>query len=216
MAKSYVVFGLGEFGISVAKELMENGFDVLACDMDEMKIDAISDTVTGAVVFNALESTAYEKLGLEAMDGAVIGITENLEAAIMAILAAKEAKIPQIIAKAANDTQKEIFGKLGAHKIVMPERDGGTRLARNIVSGSFLDYIELSEKICMIEFAVKESWFGHSLIELHLRERYRLNVIALKRKDKLSINIDPHAPFEQNDIIFIVIARDNLDKLERE
>lgn len=216
MKKSYVVFGLGDFGTSVAQELTEIGFDVLACDMDESKIDAMSNNITSAIVFNALEGTAYKKLGLEGMDGAIVAMSENLEASVMAILAAKEANIPHIIAKAANDTQKEIFQKLGASNIVMPERDGGVRLVRNIISGNFLDYIELSDKVKLVEIAVKESWLGHSLIELNLREKYKLNVIAIRREGEVITNINPHVAFEEGDFVFIVITGEALAKLEKE
>ena len=191
MRKSYAVFGLGEFGKSVALELSKMGADVLVCDMDESKVAAISDKVTGAVMMDALDESAYSRLGISNMDGVIVSMTGNMDASIFAILKAKEAGVPLVLAKAANATQELIFKKIGADRVVIPERDGGIRIARSALSGNYLDYIELYDKMKMIELNVEENWIGHSLQELKMREKRGINVIAVNRSGKVITDIRP-------------------------
>lgn len=191
MRKSYTVFGLGEFGKSVALELSKMGADVLVCDMDESKVAAISDKVTGAVMMDALDEPSYSRLGISNMDGVIVSMTGNLDASIFAILKAKEAGVPLVLAKAANATQELIFKKIGADRVVIPERDGGIRIARSTLSGNYLDYIELYDKMKMIELNIEENWIGHSLQELKMREKRGINVIAVNRSGKVITDIRP-------------------------
>lgn len=191
MRKSYAVFGLGEFGKSVALELSKMGADVLVCDMDESKVAAISDKVTGAVMMDALDEPSYSRLGISNMDGVIVSMTGNMDASIFAILKAKEAGVPLVLAKAANATQELIFKKIGADRVVIPERDGGIRIARSALSGNYLDYIELYDKMKMIELNVEENWIGHSLQELKMREKRGINVIAVNRSGKVITDIRP-------------------------
>ncbi|MDD7718362.1 MAG: TrkA family potassium uptake protein [Eubacteriaceae bacterium] len=191
MRKSYAVFGLGEFGKSVALELSKMGADVLVCDMDESKVAAFSDKVTGAVMMDALDEPSYSRLGISNMDGVIVSMTGNMDASIFAILKAKEAGVPLVLAKAANATQELIFKKIGADRVVIPERDGGIRIARSALSGNYLDYIELYDKMKMIELNVEENWIGHSLQELKMREKRGINVIAVNRSGKVITDIRP-------------------------
>ena len=191
MRKSYAVFGLGEFGKSVALELSKMGADVLVCDMDESKVAAISYKVTGAVMMDALDEPSYSRLGISNMDGVIVSMTGNMDASIFAILKAKEAGVPLVLAKAANATQELIFKKIGADRVVIPERDGGIRIARSALSGNYLDYIELYDKMKMIELNVEENWIGHSLQELKMREKRGINVIAVNRSGKVITDIRP-------------------------
>lgn len=154
--KSYAVFGLGEFGRSVALELMAAGADVMVLDKDEDRIMDIADQVTLAMEIDATEMHSFEKLGLSNMDAVVVAMTGCLDACLMAILAAKEAGVPFVLAKSQNSTQTAIFERIGADKIVIPEHDGGVRVARNLMAGNFVDFIELSRRIRMVEMPVKE------------------------------------------------------------
>lgn len=190
-SKSYAVFGLGEFGRSVAEELMAAGADVLAIDKDEDLVSDIAPSVTMAVQVDATELHAFDSLGLSNMDGVIVTITSCLEASIMAIMAAKEAGVPFILAKSRNATMSEIFERIGADKIVTPERDGGIRVARNIVNGNFIDFIELSSTVRMVEITVKDEWIGKNLIQLSLRQKHKLNVVALRRGGELTTDINP-------------------------
>ncbi|ASR40371.1 potassium channel family protein [Ligilactobacillus agilis] len=214
MDRSYAVFGLGEFGRSVCHELMELGADVLAVDRNEAQTTAIADDVTMAVAIDCLNEMAYEKLGLNNMDGVVVSMSGNLGASIMAIMAAKDAGVPLVIAKASDDTQRTIFQKVGANRVVIPERDGAVRAARNLLAKNFLDYIELSDKISIVEINVKREWLNQRLADLNLRSRYGLNVIAVRRDGELLTDIGPDATFIMGDTILVVTDKQDLG-LER-
>ena len=205
--KSYAVFGLGEFGRSVAEELMAAGADVLAIDKDEDLVSDIAPDVTMAVQVDATELHAFDSLGLSNMDGVIVTITSCLEASIMAIMAAKEAGVPFILAKSRNSTMSEIFERIGADKIVTPERDGGIRVARNIVNGNFIDFIELSKSVRMVEINVKEEWIGRNLKELSLRQKHKLNVVALRRDGELTTDVNPDQPFCKGDSVLVMIDK---------
>ena len=185
MDKSYAVFGLGEFGRSVSYELMEIGADVLAIDKNENKITAIADDVTMAISIDALNEMAYEKLGLNNMDGVVVSMSGD-------------------------DTQRTIFKKVGADRVVIPERDGAVRTAHNLVAKNFLDYIELSDKISIIEINVKDEWLHKPLAELDLRSKYGLNVIAIRRNNDLQTDIGPNLTFDKGDTILVVTDKHDL------
>ena len=204
MRKSYAVFGLGEFGKSVALELTKMGADVLVCDTDESKIAAFSDRVTGAVVMDVLDEPSYSKLGISNMDGVIVSMTGSLDASIFAILKAKEAGVPLVLAKAADATQELIFKKIGADRVVIPERDGGIRIARSALSGNYLDYIDLYDKLKMIELNIEENWIGRSLQELKLREKKGINVIAVNRNGKVITDIKPDLKLQSDDTLIAV------------
>lgn len=211
--KSYAVFGLGEFGRSVATELMNAGAEVMVLDKDEDLISDMADKVTLALQIDATEMRAFETLGLSNMDGVVIAMTGCLDACIMAILAAKEAGVPFILAKSQNRTQTTIFERIGADKIVTPEHDGGIRVARNIIAGNFLDFFELSKRIRMVEMAVKPEWAGQNLKELSLRQKHKINVVALRREGELTTDINPDEPLQEKDTILITIDKKYIEEL---
>ena len=211
--KSYAVFGLGEFGRSVANELILGGADVMVLDIDEDRVSDMADTVTLAMQIDATEMRSYEALGLSNMDGVIVAMTGCLDACIMAILAAKEAGVPFILAKSQNKTQGMIFEKIGADKIVTPEHDGGVRVARNIMAGNFLDFIELSKSLRMIELSVKEEWVGKTLKELSLRQKHKINVVAIRRDGDLTTDVNPDKPLQREDTILIIIDKKDLEEL---
>lgn len=211
--KSYAVFGLGEFGRSVASELMNAGAEVMVLDKDEDRISDIADRVTLALQIDATEMRSFESLGLSNMDGVVVAMTGCLDACIMAILASKEAGVPFVLAKSQNSTQTAIFERIGADKIVTPEHDGGIRVARNIIAGNFLDFFELSKRVRMVEMAVKPEWAGQNLKELSLRQKHKINVVALRRDGELTTDINPDEPLQKEDTILITIDKKYIEDL---
>lgn len=214
MKKSFAVFGMGDFGKSIALELMNMGAEVLACDIDDTKTAAVSDYVTTAVTFNALDEGAYKKLGLSNMDGVVVSMTGSLDASVMAILKAKEANVPFVLAKAADKTQQLIFEKIGADRVAIPEELIGRRLARSLATRSFLDYVDISDKIKMVEIKISEKWIGRSIAELDIRNKYGITVIAIKRADELLTYFDPTFLFEAGDNVIIIADNKRLNSLK--
>ena len=194
--KSYAVIGLGQFGMSVAETLAESDCDVLAIDAREENIQEIADKVTYAVRADVREPEVLRTLGVQNVDVAVIAVAENMEASIMATMQAKELGVPYVLAKAMNALHGKILEKIGADRVIYPEQSMGLRVARNLMSGGFLDVFELSTEFSMAEFPVPMEWVGKSLQELQLRESHDINIIAIKVGDDVEINLDPVKPLE--------------------
>lgn len=194
--KSYAVIGLGQFGMSVAETLAESDCDVLAIDAREENIQEIADKVTYAVRADVREPEVLRSLGVQNVDVAVIAVAENMEASIMATMQAKELGVPYVLAKAINALHGKILEKIGADRVIYPEQSMGLRVARNLMSGGFLDVFELSTEFSMAEFPVPTEWVGKSLQELQLRESHDINIIAIKVGDDVEINLDPVKPLE--------------------
>ena len=194
--KSYAVIGLGQFGMSVAETLAESDCDVLAIDAREENIQEIADKVTYAVRADVREPEVLRTLGVQNVDVAVIAVAENMEASIMATMQAKELGVPYVLAKAMNALHGKILEKIGADRVIYPEQSMGLRVARNLMSGGFLDVFELSTEFSMAEFPVPTEWIGRSLQELQLRESHDINIIAIKVGDDVEINLDPVKPLE--------------------
>jgi trk system potassium uptake protein TrkA len=211
--KEFVVFGLGRFGKSVATTLAEGGCEVMVVDNDEDKIHEIADYVTYAVRADVTEAEALESLGLKNFDGAVIAIGENLEASVMVTILVKELGVPYVLAKAQNELHAKVLKKVGADMVVFPEKETGIRIANNLMMGNFFDAIELSSTSSMMELDILPEWIGHSLRELNLRAKSKINVIGIKRDDQLNINPDADMPLERNDVLVIIGKNEVLNKL---
>ena len=194
--KSYAVIGLGQFGMSVAETLAESDCDVLAIDAREENIQEIADKVTYAVRADVREPEVLRALGVQNVDVAVIAVAENMEASIMATMQAKELGVPYVLAKAMNALHGKILEKIGADRVIYPEQSMGLRVARNLMSGGFLDVFELSTEFSIAEFPVPTEGIGKSLQELQLRESHDINIIAIKVGDDVEINLDPMKPLE--------------------
>ena len=212
--KQFVVIGLGRFGYSVATTLFELGNDVLAIDKNEDIVQEISDEVTHAVVMDATDECALKKLGIRNFDVAVVTIGDDIQSSIMITLLLRELGVKYIIAKGHNDLHEKVLKKIGADKVVLPEKDMGKRVAHNLVSSNILDYIELSKDYTIIEIEAIDEWKNKSLLELNFRSKYRINVMAIKRNG--SINISPMADEKimENDILVAIGSNKDINKLE--
>ena len=213
-SKQYVVIGLGRFGSSVAQTLYSLGNDVLVIDKNEDLVQDISDSVTHAVQMDATDESALRTLGLRNFDVAIITIGANIQSSIMATLLVKELGIKYIVAKANNDLHAKVLTKIGADRVILPEKDMGVRVAHNISSSSILDYIELSTDYSIIEIKVPEEWKGKTIMNLKLRSKYGINVMAIKNKKAINISPLPDELIHENDVLVAVGASKDLAKLE--
>lgn len=212
MKKQYAVFGLGSFGRSVALTLESLGCDVIVVDKSYEKIQEIADSVSYAMRADVADSDALLSLGGRNLDGAVVAVSENLEASIMATIVAKEVGIPYVLAKAKDELQGMILEKVGADAIVYPERDMGGRVAKSLMSTAFTDWIELSSEYSMAETVVPDNWVGKSLAELKIRERYGLNVVGVMQGVKVDVTFDPHEHLPKDCIIIVIGANSVLER----
>ncbi len=208
--KSYAVFGLGRYGAAVATELVKSGAEVLAVDKNEKFVSAVAPFVPLCKCADITDPDVIKQLGIANIDVVIIAMASSLEASVMAIMLCKEAGVPEVIVKCGDEMHRKIFLRVGADQVVFPEHESGIRLAKNLLSAGFVDIIELAENVSMVELDVKPEWVGKNLLELNLRKKYGINVVAIKRGKSVSTIIDPELPFE-SDMGLIVIA--NTSKL---
>ncbi|NMA83902.1 MAG: TrkA family potassium uptake protein [Epulopiscium sp.] len=211
--KDFVVLGLGRFGKSVAQTLAEKGYEVLAVDKSQEVIQEVSDYVTHAVQADATDMDTLKALGIRNFDVAVIAIGTNMQSSIMATLLVKELGVKYVLAKAQNEMHKKVLEKIGADRVIFPEREMGVRIASNLVSNNILDYIELSSEYSLVEIATLQEWVGKSLKELNIRSKYGINVMAIRHHD--TVNISPRADvvLHKEDILVVMGSNEDLARL---
>lgn len=214
MEKQYAVLGLGSFGESVALTLEKMGCDVLVMDDSYEKIQEISDKVSYAMKADIADPDALQALGGRNLDGVVVAVSENLEAGIMATMLCKEMGIPLVVSKAKNELQGTILKRVGADRIVYPEIEMGSRVAKSLISREFMDWIELSNDYSMVEIAVPERWIGRSLVELSVRERLGINVVGIIINGKIDVTLDPQKPLPEGGILIMIGSNDVLERFD--
>lgn len=212
--KSYAVFGLGRYGIAVAKELVNNGADVLAVDIDEDIVNSAVADIPFCRCADITDPEVIKQLGISNVDVVVIAMANNLEASVMSVILCKEAGVKMVIAKCADEMQGKILCKVGADKVVYPESESGVRLAKNLLSAGMVDLIDLSEDISVIEIPVREKWVGKTLIELDLRKKYAINIIAIRNGEDILINVDPNVQLSNEMQLVVIINKTNINKLK--
>lgn len=212
--KTYAVIGLGKFGFAVADTLAKAGCEVLAVDGDNERVQAIASSVTYPLCADVTEPGVMESLDFSNVDVAVIGISDNMEASIVATLYAKESGVPYVMVKANGILHGRILKKIGADEVIFPEFNTGVRVAKNFISGGFKDFFELSDEVSMVEMPVPADWVGKSLIELDLRGRHGINVIAIKEGENVTIELHPQEPLHKGQILGIVGKNSVLSTLQ--
>lgn len=214
MKKSYAVFGLGRYGIAVARELVENGMEVIAVDADERIVNAAADELPICKCADITDPDVVRQLAISNVDVVIIAMANNLEASVMAVTLCKDVGVKTVIAKCGNEVHQKILTRVGADKVVFPENESGIRLAKNLLSSGFVDMVSLAKNVSMIELDVKSEWIGKNLIELNLRKRYSVNVVALRKGDVVSVDIDPHATLQENDKLIVIANTEKIAKLK--
>lgn len=210
--KTYAVFGLGRYGTAVAKELVNNGMEVIAVDMDQKIVTEAAAYLPVCKCGDITDAEVIDRLGIANIDTVIICMACNLEASVMAVTLCKEVGVPTVIAKCANEMHQKILLRVGADEVVFPENESGIRLAKNLLSSGFIDMISLSQEVSIVEVDVREEWVGKNLIELNLRKKYGFNIVAIRTGQQVSVNIDPQQLLRP-EMTLIVIA--NTSKLVR-
>lgn len=212
---SYVVVGLGRFGTQVARQLCALGCEVLAMDVDSDLVQQIASEVTHAVVADAQDKEVLKALGVKDMDCAIVAIGDNLAASVLATMNMKELGVGYLVCKAHDETHRKVLEKLGADRVVIPEYENATRLARSLSTPNVLEYIELSEEYGIVEVPAPKQWRGKTLKELNVRAKLGVNVLAVRRNGK--INVSPAADFimESGDVVVVLGDSVALKALQR-
>ncbi|MFD0675069.1 potassium channel family protein [Cohnella sp. GCM10027633] len=213
--KQYAVIGLGRFGSSVAKYLSEMGYEVLAVDDNAERVQDLANVVTHAVSADSTDEEAMRALGIRNFDVVVVAIGQDIQASILTTLILKDLGVPYIIVKAQSDLHGKVLNKIGADKVVFPERDMGLRVAHHLISPNILEHIELSKDYSIVEMKTPSAMLGRSLKELDIRSKYNCNVLALKQEGEMNITPSADQPLTEDDILVIVGKNEQLNKLEQ-
>ncbi|MGX7329749.1 potassium channel family protein [uncultured Enterococcus sp.] len=217
MKQNYAIIGLGRFGGSICRTLAEAGQEVLAIDANEDRVNEYMNIATYAVVGNAQDETVLRSLGIRNFDYVIIAIGEDIQASILVTLMIKEMGVPHVVAKAQNEYHARVLEKVGADRVVHPERDMGTRIAHNLVSKNILDFIELSDEFSLAEIRVTNpKFFNCSLVKLNFRQKYGLTVVAIRRPNaKIIVSPAADEVVLENDNLLVIGNADDVDLLDR-
>lgn len=215
MKKQFVVIGLGRFGGSITKTLVSLGHEVMALDQDEAKVNEFSQMATQAVQADSTDEQALKELGIRNFDHAIVAIGDNIQASILTTLILKDMGVIKVTVKANNDYHSKVLEKIGADRIIHPERDMGVRVAHHIVSENVIDYIELSPEYSLVEVIASQAMDSKTLGDLDIRANYGCNVMAIKTGDN-EMNISPRAEDEiqKGDILVIIGSNKDINHFE--
>ena len=212
--KAFAVLGLGSFGMGAANELTERGAEGLVVDRNERLIEENAKRFTQAVIADLTDPEAIGQLGLGSMDAVIVDMSQDLEASIMCVMVAKEKGVHRVIAKAENKRKSEILKKVGADQIVFPEQESGTRTAFQLMFPDILRFFDLTSDLVIVEMQPREEWCGRTLLELELRKKHGINVIAFRRGDKVYDVRSESDIIQSGESMLIVMTKDNLETLE--
>ncbi len=214
--QEFVIIGCGSFGESVAKSLYAKGYDVMVIDKDHDRIQKIADDVTHAIEADAMDEAVLKSLGVRNFDVAVISFASDLQASILTTLLVKELGVKKVIAKARTDVHAKVLYKIGADRVVFPERDMGARLAHSLVARNILDYIDLDPNYSIVEITAVEEWENKTLKELQLSNKHGMNVLALKNNGGIKISPSGDDVIRRGDIIVGIASTEMMTTLDTE
>ena len=214
--KQYIVIGCGRFGTSLATTMHLLGHQVMAIDKNEEIIQNIVDKVTHAAIVDVTDEQSLRSIGLGNFDVAIIAIGSDIRASIMATIIAKEMGVSQVVCKATDELQAKVLYKIGADRVVFPERDMGVRVAHNLVSDNSLDHIELDPEYSIIEIVTPTNWVGKTLVELELRARYEITVLAIKNGKSINVTPSPDEELKAGSILVVIGQNSNISSITSE
>ncbi len=209
----YAVIGLGRFGSTLVRSLYQAGHEVLAMDINPDLVQTLRDDSTQAVALDARDKTQLKGLGLRDVDWAIVSVGEHLEASTLACFYLKEMGV-RVVARAGSADHGKILAVLGVDEVIYPERDMALRLADRLSHPNLLDYVPLGPEYSIMEVAVPDSFIGKSLQELQIRNRYRIQVVAIRDALTDTLNVVPQGDdvLKDSDVLVVLGARDDLDR----
>ncbi|MBU0905943.1 potassium channel family protein [Paenisporosarcina quisquiliarum] len=215
MKKEFVVIGLGRFGGSIVRELIEQGADVMAIDKFSDRVDEFASIATQAIVADTTDESVLKSLGIRNFEHVIVAIGEDIQSSILTTLMLKEIGVNKITVKAQNDYHEKVLRKIGADQVVHPERDMGIRIANHMISNNVLDYLELSDEHSIMEIIANEFLAGSTLIDLDIRANYGINIVAIKRGTEILVSPQATEEILLNDILIVIGADSDIIRFEK-
>lgn len=215
--KSISVIGLSSFGFYLCKALSEHGFDLMAIDVKEELVNQVKPYVRKAVIGDAKDKNYLSKLGISDFDIVIVSVGSKIDASILITLYLKELEVKEIVAKAVNEDHSKILEKIGATRIIFPERDMANRMANTIASPNFLEFIPLTEGFSLIEVSPAKEWLGKKLKEIKLRNKYEVQIAMIREIVPERVVIpDGEFTLKDSDILYVIGSNQNIDKLNKD
>jgi trk system potassium uptake protein len=213
--KEFAVIGLGRFGGSICRALSEQGVEVMAIDSNEDRVNQFTMIASHAVVGDTTDENVLKSLGIRNFDHVIVAIGDDIQSSILTTLILKELGVKNITVKAQNDYHEKVLLKIGADHVVHPERDMGRRIANNIISNNVLDYLELSDQHSIVEIVASANLDGYSLIDLDIRAKYGINIVAIKRGEDILVSPQASEVIRKGDILIVIGADADINRFEK-
>jgi trk system potassium uptake protein len=215
--KQVCVIGLGQFGRYLARELAKMDCDVLAIDNNDEAVSAIRDEVQHAIITDVRNPKALESAISSKVDEVIVCFSENMEASILCVRHLAKMEIKKIRAKAANEDHASILKSIGAHEVIFPEEETAKRIAQRIINPDLLDFLPLTEEYRVVEITVPKSFIGHSLSDLHLRQKYNVQVIAIKTpyQNRTEFLPSPQTALKEGDTLMVIGKQEDITRLQK-
>jgi trk system potassium uptake protein len=215
MKKEFVVIGLGRFGGNIVRELVELGADVMAIDISIERVDEYAQIATQVVAGDTTDESVLKSLGIRNFEHVVVAIGENIQASILTTLMLKEMGVKMITVKAQNDSHEKVLRKIGADQVIHPERDMAMRIANNMVSNNILDYLELSDEYSIAEIKANDKIAGSTVIELDIRAKYGVNIVAIKRGKQILVSPQAIEKIRRDDVLIVIGSDADIHRFEK-
>ena len=214
--KTYAVIGLGRFGAAAAARLEELGNEVLAIDTSEELVQRLADRVTHAVVGDARDEAVLRSLGVRGVDCAIVAIGSDIAASVLVTLSLKDMGVKQVICKASDEIHKRALERIGADHVVIPEREMALKLAQRLASPNLLDFIELSDEYGIAEVEVPAAWVGRTIRELDVRAKYHLDILGVRRRERLRLSPGADHRFAEGDAVVVLGRNEDLSAIRHD
>lgn len=206
--QEFAVIGLGRFGSSVARVLVEKGHTVLGVDRDQKLVQRYSHMISQTVSLDSTDEEALKEIDIQSYNTVVVAIGTNFEANLMTTVALKAIGVGNVICKATTEMQRDILRRIGADLVVLPEFEAGERLASQLVAPSVVSQMSLCPGTRISEMKVPDSMVGHSLEDLDLRTRYDLNVVAIQRGEQVLVTPKKGTVLRAKDFLVVIGSND--------
>ena len=210
------ILGLGVFGTTIAKTLHKYDCNIIAVDNHEQQINQLESILTRGVVGDITDRSLLRAAGIQNCDAVVVATGNNLESSVLAVMHSKMLGVPKVIAKVKGTTAKEILLRIGADKVISPERETGISLAKHLIHRNTTSVFELGGNASIVEFRPPKKWFGKTLAELQLRQNYKMNIIGYRcgENQELNIQLTPDYVFNKDELITAVTDHNTIDHFE--
>jgi trk system potassium uptake protein TrkA len=213
--KQFAVIGLGRFGGSICRTFAKEGMEVMGIDISEDRVNDFSTIASHAVVGDTTDEKVLKSLGIRNFDHVIVAIGDDIQASILTTIILKELGVSHVTVKAQNDYHEKVLLKIGADMVVHPERDMGRRIATKMISNSVLDYLELSDEHSIVEIVASKKIDGHSILQLDIRAKYGINIVAIKRQQEIIVSPQASQIIFEDDLLIVIGADADINRFEK-